>query len=98
MNTGSLAVPLSRGRPADCSILRPATFRRRDQMTTFIGRREFITLLGGAVTWPLTARAQLGRGKLPTVGPYPRHTSWQSPTGSRPEKYAKQHGVLGYLH
>jgi hypothetical protein len=35
---------------------------RRDQMTFCIGRREFITLLGGAVTWSLAARAQLPEG------------------------------------
>src|ERR1700730_3549131 len=31
-------------------------------------RREFITLLGGLVVWPITAHAQQSAGKLPRIG------------------------------
>src|SRR5215471_11828010 len=38
---------------------------REGSMTGHIGRREFITLLGGATVWPLPARAQQA---MPVVG------------------------------
>jgi hypothetical protein len=34
-------------------------------MASYIGRRKFLATLGGAVTWPLVARAQQGERVRP---------------------------------
>src|SRR6516225_1278728 len=70
---------------------------REGSMTGHIGRRSFITLLGGAAaTWPLMARAQVSAKRRPLI-------AWLSggiatgPAGAYPAHFLDGMRELGYL-
>jgi putative ABC transport system substrate-binding protein len=61
------------------------------------GRREFITIVGGAaVVWPLVARAQQSRNKIPVVG-----VLWHAGSAEEEDVYfsvlRKAFNDLGYI-
>jgi putative ABC transport system substrate-binding protein len=64
-------------------------------MTAFIGRRDFIALLGGAAAWPLAARAQQAT-RIPRVGVL-WHAGSAEEEGSNFRALVKGFADLGYV-
>jgi putative ABC transport system substrate-binding protein len=61
-----------------------------------MGRREFITLVGGAVAWPLAARAQQP-ARLRRIGVLMIHAEGESEGQARVGAFRKQLADLGWF-